>query len=96
MKNRILIIEDNYYKYFTIKQVLESQLKIGIEVIGVETSKEAKIKIEELRPSSIISRPKGGVADLLTVMIKRNVNRRNTQIILMITPEESFEQASAA
>jgi hypothetical protein len=89
MKNRILIIEDNYYKYFTTKQVLESQLRLGIEVIGAETEEEAQTKINEIDPHSIISRPKGGVADLLNIMLKRNVNRRNTEITLLITPEAS-------
>lgn len=87
MKNRILIIEDNYYKYFTTKQVLESQLRLGVEVVGVESDEHAELLIQEISPHSIISRPTGGVADLLGMMVKKKVNRRNTEIILMLTPE---------
>ena len=87
MKNRILIIEDNYYKYFTIKQVLESQLKLGIEVVGTHSFTDAQAKIEAICPDSIITQPKGGVADLLNLMIRRNVNRRNTKVFLMIADE---------
>ena len=87
MKNRILIIEDNYYKYFTTKQVLESQLRIGVEVVGVKTEREAEKEIQNIKPDSIIAQPKGGVADLLSVMMKRNVNRRNTKIYILVTPE---------
>jgi hypothetical protein len=86
MKNRIIIIEDNYYKYFTTKQVLESKLRMGIEVIGVESQSEAQLKLEELEPHAVIEKPLGGVADLLHTMVKRNVNRRNSEIIIMIAP----------
>ena len=87
MKNRILIIEDNYYKYFTTKEVLESQLRIGVQVVGAKSPQEAGSKIEEIGPHSIINRPAGGVADLLSMMKQKNVNRRNSEVILLITPE---------
>lgn len=98
MKNKILIIEDNYYKYFATKQVLESQLKVGIEVVGATNEDEMNSMINEMMPYLIINRPKGGIADLLTKMKRRKINRRNSEIVLMIAPDSSYqlETASAA
>ena len=81
MKNKILIIEDNYYKYFATKQVLESQLKVGIEVVGATNEDEMNSMINEMMPYLIINRPKGGIADLLTKMKRRKINRRNSEIV---------------
>lgn len=87
MKNRILIIEDNYYKFFTTKQLLESQLKITIEVIGVSLEGELPEAVRALAPHSIIYKPEGPVMDLLKKLQKRKVNRRNSAITLMIAAE---------
>lgn len=96
MKNRILIIEDNYYKYFATKQVLESQLRIGIEVLGAKSDEEVEQTIREKMPQSIIATPSGGVADLLALLKKRNVNRRNSEVIMLVTPDYSGARARVA
>lgn len=57
--------------------------------------------IQDVRPSLMFVRPAGGVTSLLGMLKKRQTNRRNTEITLILTPdlEESwwnaFEGASA-
>ena len=87
MKTKVLIIEDNYSKYFTTKQVLEAQLKLHIDARDVETSQELINATAEVNPDMILFRPNGGVAELLQKMKKRRTNRRNTEITLLLADE---------
>ena len=87
MKTRVIIIEDNFYKYFTTKQVLEAQLKLSINAKDVETSQELIDATAEIKPDMILFRPNGGVAELLLKMKKRRTNRRNTEITLLLADE---------
>ena len=84
MKKKVLIIEDNYYKFFTTKQVLESQLKLDIQVVGANSGKELAESTADMKPDLIMYRPDGGVAELLVKMKKRRSNRRNTEVVLMV------------
>ncbi len=83
MKNKVLIIEDNDYKYFTTKQILTSQLKLVVEVQGVHSAKELVEATDGINPNQIIFRPSGGVAELLMKLKRRKINRRNTEILLI-------------
>jgi hypothetical protein len=87
MKTKVLIIEDNFYKSFTTKQVLESQLKVRVKLVDVHTSSELAQATAEFKPDLIMFRPNGGVADLLVKMKKRRTNRRNTEIQLLVASE---------
>ena len=87
MKNRVLIIEDNYYKFFTTKQVLDAQLKLNLDVNHVKTGQELAEVTAGFKPDQIIYRPNGGVADLLMSFKKRNINRRNTEVTILLTNE---------
>ena len=93
MKTKVLIIEDNYYKFFTTKQVLESQLKLDILVLGAKTGRELVESTTELNPDMIMYRPEGGVTELLSKMKKRKTNRRNTEVVLMVMDELSDDLA---
>jgi CheY-like chemotaxis protein len=87
MKTKVLIIEDNFYKYFTTKQVLESQLKLDVRTQDVGTSRELVAMAQTLNPDVVMFRPDGGVAELLTKMKKRRTNRRNTEITLLLAQD---------
>lgn len=87
MKTKVLIIEDNYYKYFTTKQVLETQLHMKVDVLNVASSRELAETTQSMNPDMIVFRPNGGVAELLDKMKKRRTNRRNTEIIIAVAPE---------
>jgi hypothetical protein len=84
MKSRILIIEDNYCKFFAAKQVLESQLKMKVDVADAGSTRELVIKAAAFNPDLIMYRPAGGVAELLAKMKKRRTNRRNSEIVLIL------------
>lgn len=64
---------------FTTKAVLESQLRLTVDVKGVQTSRELLLETAGYAPDAIRSRPTGGVAELLDQMKKRHTNRRNTE-----------------
>lgn len=92
MKTKVLIIEDNFAKYFTTKQVLEATLKLQVQAIDVSTGAELLSATKSLNPDLIVFRPNGGVAELLTKMKKRRTNRRNTEITLLLTQDFEEEQ----
>ena len=87
MKTKVLIIEDNFAKYFTTKQILESQLKLEVSTKDIRDSRELVEATAELNPDVVMFRPDGGVAELLQKMKKRRTNRRNTEITLMLAHE---------
>jgi chemotaxis response regulator CheB len=87
MKTKVMIVEDNFYKSFTTKQILESQLKLDVKMVDVSTGQELVQATAEFKPDVIFFRPEGGVADLLMRMKKRHSNRRNTEITLVLAQE---------
>lgn len=90
MKAQILIIEDNCYKYFTTKQLLEAKLNIKLKVEGVDSLKDLEDKARRYKGNNIMYRPEGGVIELLKILKKRRVNRLNTEVTLLLTPELSY------
>ena len=93
MKTKVLIIEDNYYRFFTTKQILQSQLKLDITVIDAKSGREFVQSTTDMKPDMIMFSPEGGVAELLLRMKKRHTNRRNTEVVLMVLDEHSDEFA---
>jgi CheY-like chemotaxis protein len=89
MKNKVLIIEDNDYKYFTTKAILQSQLKLDVQTGNVLSGQELLQATSGFSANQIIFRPQGGVADLLMKLKKRKINRRNTEIVLISASEIS-------
>ncbi|MEZ4742581.1 MAG: hypothetical protein R3B45_09060 [Bdellovibrionota bacterium] len=87
MKARILIIEDSYCQFFTAKQVLQSQLRLQVKAVKVADIQELAQKTIAFEPSFIIDRPCGGVVPLMEQMKKRQANRRNTEILLILAEE---------
>lgn len=89
MKTRIIIIEDNMYKSFTAKQILEAQLKLSVDVVNMTCGTSLKKLAEGINTETIVIRQTGGVSELLDKLKKRKANRRNTEVTLLVT--EDFE-----
>ena len=89
MKTKIIIIEDSMYKSFTTKQMLESQLKLSVDVINLGCCAGMKKLAADLTSETIIIRHTDGVSELLDRLKKRNTNRRNTDVTLLLA--EDFE-----
>jgi len=87
MKTKVLIIEDNFCKFFATKQVLEAQLKVEVATGDVDSGAELVAATNRIDPDLIFCRPEGGVVDLLEKMKKRQTNRRNTEITLLLAEE---------
>lgn len=87
MRTKLLIIEDNHYKYFATKQVLVSQLHLDVSVCEIANQQELLTKAQTLNPDWVIFRPHGGMHVLLEKMKQRRVNRRNTEVIIALAPE---------
>jgi hypothetical protein len=87
MKTKVLIIEDNFSKFFTTKQILEAQLRLEVAVVDVESGRDLVAQTAELNPDVIMFRPNGGVAELMDKLQKRRANRRNTEITLMLAQD---------
>jgi hypothetical protein len=87
MKQKILIIETNFCKFFATKLVIETQLKLKINVIESSNITNIVDYAREFSPRSIVYCPKGGVVDLFRKMKRRGINQRNTQITLVLADE---------
>lgn len=86
-KSLVLIVEDNQYKAFTTRQVLELKLKLEVKVFAVESERELADKAIEFDPDMVFFRPSGAVSDLLLKLTKRQSNRRNTEVIILTVEE---------
>lgn len=93
MKTRILIIEDNYYRYFTAKQVIEAKTKVKVEVATANESNMVRDMAMEAKPDIILFKPKGGIMDLLEFLKQKNVNRRNSEISMLLVPMNCNEDS---
>ena len=87
MKRKILIIEDNYYKFFTMKQMIESILKLKVNVIGAQDESELKLLSAGVGANDVLVKPEGGVMVLVEQLRRRRFNRRNSEVTFIITPE---------
>jgi chemotaxis response regulator CheB len=94
MKTRIMIVEDNYYKYFTMRQLIESQLKIKVEVVTARSEDELANSAEQVSPTILIVRPRGGIVELLSFLKERNVNCRNSVVTIVVVPEGAEHDVS--
>ncbi len=86
MKKKLMIIEDNYERFFVAKQLLEIKLKLNVKVVGAKDNSELAQAAESEKPSQVLY-VRGGAQELLHLMEKRRVNKRNTEVLLVITNE---------
>lgn len=87
MKTRILIVEDSFAKFFCTKQLLESHFHVPVKTMDTESAEELVQAINSVRPTLMFVRPTGGVTSLMLKLENRHVNRRNTQITLILTED---------
>ncbi len=90
-KTKIIIIEDSMYKSFTTKQMLEYQLKLSVDVIKLGCVAGMEKLVADLNCETIILRHTDGVAELLDRLQKRNTNRRNTDVTLLLAEDFADE-----
>ena len=93
MKTRILIIEDNYYRYFTAKQVIEAKTRVNVNVSTANESNQVREMAMDVKPDIILFKPKGGIMDLLDFLKNKNVNRRNAEISMLLVPMNCNEDS---
>jgi DNA-binding NarL/FixJ family response regulator len=86
-KSVVLIVEDNEYKAFTTRQVLELKLKLEVNVVEVESERELADRAIALDPDLVFFRPSGTVSDLILKLKKRHANRRNTEVVVLTSAE---------
>jgi len=91
MKTKILIVEECYYRYFTTKQVLEGQMRLHVSVEGADCCEDLLKRTAALEPSMLIFRPVGGVIEIMDSLKDRGINRRNAEVVIVLTTELSPE-----
>lgn len=85
MKDRLVIIEDNYYHYFTIKQVLKVKCKLDPTVLCINDHKELSQTITELSPVDVLfCKHRNGIWGLLNLIERKKINRRNSNIVILL------------
>ena len=85
MKRKLIIIEDDFCRYFSMKQIIESHAKISLSVIMLEDSSKLSSAIKKFIPGRLLVKPKHGILELLSAIKKGNHNRRNTEAIMILT-----------
>lgn len=94
MKSHILIIEDNFHKFFTTKQVLEVQMKLQVNAIEVQDGSQLARETETCQADLVMYRP-SGIIEIISKLKKRNSNCRNTEVTLIFA-EDLDELSSKA
>lgn len=87
MKNRILIIEDDFYRYFTLRQVLHSALNLRFTIEVAEDQKKMATVASAYKKGQVILHQDVGVLGLIAHFKKKKVNRLNSDIKLLVTRE---------
>lgn len=87
MKNRIVIIEDNYFRYFTAKNLLEGQLRIPSKTIRIQHISDLETYTKKINPSILMFKKNGGAVEMMEFLQKRGANRRNTEVIILLAEE---------
>jgi|GEM_PF-1377095 len=89
MKTKIMIVEDNYYRYYTMHQLIETQLKIKVAVVAAQTEEEVIAASQEIAPKILIIRPRGGILELMGLFRERGINCRNASVSIVVVPENA-------
>ena len=85
MKRKLIIVEDDFCRYFSMKQIIESHAKISLSVIMLDDPAKLSIALKQLTPGRLLVKPKDGICGLLSTIKKGNHNRRNTEAIMILT-----------
>lgn len=86
MKRQLMIVEDCFSKYMVTKQIFSCSLHMPVKEIPLcshEMARQAASAADR-----VIVAPKGGAEELLAQMRKQNVNRRNTEVTLILLEQE--------
>lgn len=84
MKQKLVIIENNFCKFFAAKQLLETHFRLSVEILEADSDFELLDTISEIKPNLVLSHEKLGVLALCEEIAKRNLNRRNSVVYLII------------
>ena len=91
MKNRFLIIEDDFYRYFTLRQVLKTALNLRFTIEVAEDQGEVVAVASAYKHGQVIFHQDGGILGLIDHFKKKKVNRLNSDIRLLVTRELEFQ-----
>lgn len=83
MKNKILIIKDNAYTFFTTKQVLELQLRLETTSEEVSCGQSLAEITSHYKPNQVIFQPGKGIVELVEKLKAKGVNKRNTVVCVV-------------
>lgn len=86
MKTQILIIEDNFCKFFTTKQLLEAKLHLNVLGTEVQDASDLPRLISDFPAELVMFKP-GSIVEVLDTFQKRGANCRNTEVTLVLVEE---------
>ena len=66
----LMIIEDDYYRFYTTRQVIETHLRLHLDVITAETKDELIAQTAAVNPTHVVFRPVGGVVEIVDYLKK--------------------------
>lgn len=86
MKRQLMIVEDCFSKFMVTKQILSCSLHMPVREMQVPSPEEAMRVVGAA--DRVIVNPKGGAVEFLSQMRRQNVNRRNTEVTLVLVDAE--------
>ena len=86
MKRQLMIVEDCFSKYMVAKQIFSCSLHMPVKELCSCTHAAAAQAASAA--DRVIFAPKGGAEELLLQMRRQNVNRRNTEVTLVLIEQE--------
>lgn len=92
MKKTIVIIEDNFYKYFAAKNLLEGRLRLPVKTLGLERYNDIVEYEKSLNPRMMLFKKNGSAVELMTMLEKQGYNRRNAEIVFLLAEEFTLEE----
>lgn len=88
MKHRLIIVENNFWKFFAAKQLLEIHYRLKVTIVETTGTVDGFFDVLlDLNPSTVLCSEKIGILALCEAIEKRNLNRRNSEVFLIIQNE---------
>ena len=87
MKYKILIIEDDFCKFFSLKHLIENKFNLPVAIVGTKTHEEVVAETVTFRPNTLLFQPVGSMESLLTKLKDKKINRMNTEVKVIIHGE---------
>jgi hypothetical protein len=87
MKTRIMIIEENFSRFYTTKQVIETSIKIPVQTEKADSLSDIDQIAGDFEPHVLLVSPAGGILELIRFLKNGNYNCRNSEVSMILASD---------